>query len=119
MNIGKRQVIAEKIASTVRVLELLGFHDYEVTAPRNQRDGGNKSPRVVRVDIGQKSPLRIYNSSSGYMWANMPDGTPIPGIRVPEDLYRFLESLADVSTSGAKKGRVLKRSRRTRKSARG
>jgi hypothetical protein len=33
MNAGNRQVIAEKIASTVRVLELLGFHDYQLCAP--------------------------------------------------------------------------------------
>jgi len=109
VNIGKRQVIAEKIASTVRVLELLGFHDYQVTAPRNQRDGGNKSPRVVRVDIGQKSPLRIYNSAGGYMWANMPDGKPIPGIRVPEDLYRYLESLREATSKGKENGTRRKR----------
>jgi len=109
VNIGKRQVIAEKIASTVRVLELLGFHDYQITAPRNQRDGGNKSPRVVRVDIGEKSPLRIYNSYGGYMWANMPDGAPIPGIRVPEDLYRFLQSLQDAKAKSKKNGKRGKR----------
>jgi hypothetical protein len=95
MNAGQRQVIAEKIASTVRVLELLGYHDYAVTHPKNQREKGNASPRVVRVNIGEKGPLRIYNGTRGSTWANMPDGTPIPGIVYMEDLYQFLAGLRD------------------------
>lgn len=45
MNKAQRQVIAEKISSTVRVLELLGL-SYEVRAPKNKREKGNSSPRV-------------------------------------------------------------------------
>ena len=95
MNAGQRQVIAEKVASTVRVLELLGNHDYAVTPPRNQREKGNASPRVVRVNIGEKGPIRIYNSTRGSTWANGPDGTPIPGIVYMEDLYQHLAKLRD------------------------
>jgi hypothetical protein len=89
MNNGQRQIIAEKIASTVRVLELLGF-DYEVSAPKNRREKGNKSPRVVYVDVTEKHPLRVYNSISGHTWANEPNGEPISGIRSVEDLYNYL-----------------------------
>jgi hypothetical protein len=93
MNAGERQVIAEKIGSTVRVLELLGYHDYVVTAPKHQREKGNSSPRVVRVDIGRDAPLRIYNGMRGQTWANMPDGSPIPGIVTVYDIYHFLKGL--------------------------
>jgi hypothetical protein len=89
MNSGQRQIIAEKIASTVRVLELLGF-DYEVSAPKNRREKGNKSPRVVYVKVGAKHPLRVYNSLGGHTWANQPNGEPIKGIRSVEDLYNYL-----------------------------
>ena len=82
MNNGQRQIIAEKIGSTVRVLEMLGF-DYDVSAPKNRREKGNKSPRVVYVDVGETRPLRIYNSVSGYTWANQPNGKPIPEIKSP------------------------------------
>lgn len=88
MNRGQRQVIAEKISSTIRVLELLGF-DYEVSAPRNERKKGNRSPRVVYIDLGSGS-LRVYNSVSGYTWANAPDGSPISEIKSVEDLYTYL-----------------------------
>ncbi len=63
MNISQRQVIAKKISSTVRILELLGF-EYTVNDPKNIREKGNKSPRVVNVDVGEKTPLRIYNSKN-------------------------------------------------------
>jgi len=43
------------------------------------------------------------------MWANMPDGAPIPGIRVPEDLYRFLQSLQDAKAKSKKNGKRGKR----------
>ena len=89
MNMGQRQIIAEKVSSTVRVLELLGF-DYEVTDPKNQRERGNSSPRVVRVDVGETNRLRVYNSIRGTTWANEPDGTPIPEVKSVEDLYRYL-----------------------------
>lgn len=89
MNKGQRQVIAEKISSTVRVLELLGF-DYEVTAPRNERRKGNSSPRVVYVDVGSDKRLRVYNSSRGDTWANEPDGTPIKTVSSIEDLFAHL-----------------------------
>ncbi len=89
MNRGQRQVIAEKISSTVRVLELLGF-DYKVCAPRKQREKGNKSPRVVYVEVGNSQELRIYNSAKGNTWANEPDGTPIRGVKSVEDLYSYL-----------------------------
>jgi hypothetical protein len=89
MNKGKWQVIAEKIGSTVRVLELLGY-DYTVSAPKNQRAKGNKSPRVVNVSVGESRPLRIYNSSGGHTWANEPDGTPIAEVGSVEDLYEYL-----------------------------
>lgn len=69
MNNGQRQVIAEKISSTVRVLELLGF-DYKVSAPKNKREKGNRSPRVIYVNVGKSQPFRIYNSTTGNTWAN-------------------------------------------------
>jgi hypothetical protein len=37
----ERQVIAEKIGSTVRLLELLGL-EYAVTPPKNERKRGNR-----------------------------------------------------------------------------
>jgi hypothetical protein len=88
MNRGERQVIAEKISSTIRVLELLGF-DYEVSAPRNERKKGNRSPRVVYISL-DNGEMRVYNSVSGNTWANSPDGTPISQIKSVEDLYAYL-----------------------------
>ena len=89
MNAGQRQVIAEKVASTVRVLELLGF-DYEVTAPKNSRAKGNQSPRVVYVSVGENKRLRVYNGAGGYTWANEPNGKPIKAVKSVEDLYLYL-----------------------------
>lgn len=89
MNNAQRQVIAEKISSTVRVLELLGF-DYTVSDPKNKREKGNRSPRVIYVDVGEKNSLRIYNGMNGSTWANEPSGKAIPEIRSVEDLYNYL-----------------------------
>ena len=89
MNRGQLQIVAEKVSSTVRVLELLGF-DYEITDPKNKREKGNKSPRVVYVDVGESRPLRVYNSIGGHTWANEPNGKPIPDVKSIEDLYIYL-----------------------------
>ncbi len=89
MNNCQRQIIAEKISSTVRVLELLGF-DYKVSEPRNKREKGNRSPRVVNIDVGETHPLRVYNGIGGCTWANEPNGTPIKEIKSIEDLYNYL-----------------------------
>ena len=91
MNKAQRQVIAEKISSTVRVLELLGF-EYDVSAPKNVRKKGNKSPRVVNVRVGRSQPLRIYNSTGGHTWAHQPNGEPIPQVKSIEDLYDYLRT---------------------------
>jgi hypothetical protein len=95
MNKAQRQIIAEKVSSTVRVLELLGF-DYEVCAPKNEREKGNKSPRVVYVDVGKSQRLRVYNSVGGHTWANEPNGTPISEVKSIEDLYGYLSELRRV-----------------------
>jgi len=92
MNRGQRQIIAEKISSTVRVLELLGF-DYQVSGPKNKREKGNKSPRVIYVNVGKSQALRIYNSAGGYTWANEPNGKPIAAVGSVEDLYEYLYAL--------------------------
>ena len=92
MHAGHRQVIAEKIASTVRVLELLGL-PYEVGPPKNQRRKGNKSPRVVTAHLRNGQLIRIYNSASGHTWANQEDGTPIRRVNSPESLYQILQDL--------------------------
>lgn len=92
MNNGQRQVIAEKVGSTVRVLELLEF-DYQVLPPKNKREKGNKSPRVIYVNVGKSKHLRIYNSTGGHTWANEPNGKPIPEIKSIEDLYAYLSCL--------------------------
>ncbi|MBK9132080.1 MAG: hypothetical protein IPM20_10670 [Gammaproteobacteria bacterium] len=92
MNRGQRQIVAEKVASTVRVLELLGF-DYKVSAPKNKREKGNKSPRVVYVDVGKQHQLRIYNSVTGHTWANLPNGKPIAQVKSIEDLFNYLSGL--------------------------
>lgn len=89
MNRAQRQVVAEMISSTVRVLELLGF-EYRVESPKNIRTKGNKSPRVVNVEVGESKPLRIYNSWGGHTWANEPNGSPIKEIKTVEDLYKYL-----------------------------
>jgi hypothetical protein len=94
MNRGQRQIIAEKVGSTVRVLELLEFN-YEVCAPKNKREKGNRSPRVVHVDIGKSQPLRIYNSLGGNTWANEPNGKPIPRVKSIESLYNYLSELRE------------------------
>jgi hypothetical protein len=94
MNKGQRQIIAEKVSSTVRVLELLGF-DYKVSAPKNKREKGNKSPRVVHVNVGKSQSLRIYNSFGGHTWANEPNGKPISEVKSIEDLYRYLSELQE------------------------
>lgn len=91
MEKGKLQVIAEKIASTVRVLELLEL-EYKVSAPKRLRDKGNKSPRVVLVDIGDRAPLRVYNSAGGHTWANRPNGKPIAEVGSVEHLYDYLST---------------------------
>jgi hypothetical protein len=95
MNNGQRQIIAEKVSSTVRVLELLGF-DYEVCAPKHKRERGNKSPRVVYVEVGKPQRLRVYNSIGGHTWANEPDGAPIAEVKSIEDLYSYLSGLRRV-----------------------
>lgn len=92
MEKGKLQIIAEKIASTVRVLELLGFQ-YKVEPPKRLRDKGNKSPRVVLVDVGKRSALRVYNSAGGHTWANRPNGKPIAEVGSVEELYDYLSKL--------------------------
>lgn len=89
MNKGQRQIIAEKISSTVRVLELLGF-EYQVSGPKKRREKGNKSPRVIYVDVGKTQRLRIYNSAGGHTWANEPNGKPIAAVGSVEDLYEYL-----------------------------
>lgn len=94
MNRGQRQIIAEKVGSTVRVLELLEFN-YEVSAPRNKRENGNRSPRVIYVDIGKSQRLRIYNSFGGSTWANEPNGKPIPTVKSIESLYIYLSELRE------------------------
>ncbi len=94
MTNGERQIIAEKVGSTVRVLELLGF-DYAVSAPRNRREKGNKSPRVIHVSVGDSQPLRIYNSVKGNTWANEPNGKPIPKVKSVEELYDYLSKIRE------------------------
>lgn len=89
MNKAQRQIVAEKISSTIRVLELLGF-EYEVKAPKNIRKKGNKSPRVVYVEDGESELLRVYNSVDGHTWAHKSNGEPIPEIKSIEDLYAYL-----------------------------
>jgi hypothetical protein len=92
MNFEQRQVIAEKVSSTIRVLELLGF-EYVVSPPRNERKKGNKSPRVVYVYAGtppENLRLRIYNSMKGHTWAYKADGRPVKDISSVEDLYDHL-----------------------------
>jgi hypothetical protein len=94
MNKAERQVIAEKVSSTIRVLELLGF-EYQVLRPRNERKKGNKSPRVIYVYAGgdpkpNNLRLRIYNSAGGHTWANRADGKPIKDIGTIEELYDWL-----------------------------
>lgn len=94
MNFGQRQIIAEKVASTIRVLELLGFQ-YQVSAPKNERRKGNKSPRVVYVYAGgdprpENLRLRIYNSAGGHTWANKADGSPVRDVGSVEDLHDYL-----------------------------
>lgn len=92
MNKGQLQIIAEKVSSTIRVLELLRL-DYEVSAPKNNRKDGNRSPRVVYVNVGKKAPLRVYNSAAGHTWANAPDGAPIPEVKSVEDLFIYLKEM--------------------------
>ena len=96
MNMGQRQLIAEKVSSTARVLELLGFQ-YEVSLPKNERKKGNKSPRVVYVYAGKDSDhseenlrLRIYNSAGGQTWTNRADGSPVKEVRSVEELHDYL-----------------------------
>lgn len=95
MHVGHRQVVAEKVASTVRVLELLGL-EYVVTGPRNQRAKGNKSPRVVTAQLPKGKKIRIYNGIEGHTWAYIDEGgderpgKPIPGIGTVESLYLYL-----------------------------
>ena len=93
MNHKQRQVIAEKIGSTVRILELLGF-EYTVAGPERQRKAGNRSPRVVSVDVGKRLPMKVYNSVGGATWAHEPGGKPIPNLKSVEDLYAYLAALS-------------------------
>ena len=90
MNDGQRQIIAEKISSTIRILELLGF-DYEVTDPKIRKEKGNKSPRVVHVMAEGVRILRVYNGIGGRTWAYDYKGRPIPEIKSIEALYAYLD----------------------------
>jgi hypothetical protein len=86
-----RQIIAEKISSTVRILELLGF-EYEVAGPKRLKASGNKSPRVVTVMHAGVPVLRVYNGTGGHTWANRANGEQAKGIDSPETLYLFLSN---------------------------
>ena len=91
MNQGQRQIVAEKVASTVRVLELLGLQ-YQVTPPRKPRKKGNRSPRVIHVATGNGSGLRVYNGIGGNTWAHeKTTGKPIAGVKSIEELYSYLK----------------------------
>jgi len=94
MNKNERQIIAEKVGSTVRVLELLGF-SYEVTGPQRKKEKGNSSPRVIHVDVADTSgkKMRVYNGFNGSTWANQPNGDPISKVKSPEGLYNYLVGL--------------------------
>lgn len=83
------QVVAEKVSSTVRVLELIGL-DYRVANPQRQKLAGNRSPRVVTVLIDGLDAMRVYNGVKGATWANWVDGEPVRGIGSPDDLYVLL-----------------------------
>jgi hypothetical protein len=117
VNKGEKRVIAEQVASTVRVLELLGFQYYRVLPPRNERRGGNKSPRVVYVYAGadcsqEDLKLRIYNSAGGHTWANKPDGTPVD-VGSVEELYEYLAARPLLKLrSRSKLGKLRLKSRR-------
>jgi hypothetical protein len=91
MNRAQRQVVAEKIGSPIRALELLGL-EYEVTPPKNAKEAGNRSPRVVHVRVGHGKPLRVYNGVTGSTWANTGDGKPIAEIKTIETLFSYLEA---------------------------
>ncbi len=80
MNRGEREVVAEKVSSTVRVLELLGLN-YEVGPPKNRRKAGNKSPRVVTVLLPNGKSIRVYNGTRGHTWANHNDGKPVVSVK--------------------------------------
>jgi hypothetical protein len=106
-----RQIIAEKISSTVRVLELLGF-EYEVAGPKKLKASGNKSPRVVTVMHAGGPALRVYNGIGGHTWANWANGEQAKGIDSPETLYLFLSNdsfVADVASHGQSPRRTKKR----------
>jgi hypothetical protein len=90
MNNRQRQIVAEKIGSTVRVLELLGL-EYTVHNPRRPNPKGNKSPRVVTVRYGNDREMRVYNGMDGSTWAHHKDGEPVAGVQSIEDLYAYLK----------------------------
>jgi len=89
VNRGQRQIIAEKVASTVRILELLGLQ-YRVGPPERNKDKGNASPRVIVVATKQGKELRIYNGKGGNTWAHFAGGKPVKGVKSIEDLYMRL-----------------------------
>jgi len=109
MNNNKRQIVAEKIASTVRVLELLGL-EYEVSGPHNIRKKGNKCPRVILARCGKKWAIRIYNSKGGATWANEEDGTPVGAVHSIEDLYEYLKKRKKDTAKKSVEGTHLRRS---------
>jgi hypothetical protein len=92
MNRGQRQVIAEKVSSSVRILELLEM-DYTV---RTSKRGGKKqpqSPRVIEVSFKRKLSLRIYNNFRGNTWVHKANGSPLPKIKSIESLYNYLAKI--------------------------
>lgn len=95
-NKGTRQIIAEKISSTVRVLELLGY-EYEVKGPRRTKEQESRSPRVVWVkskSIKDEALLRVYNGVLGNTWAHFAaSGEPVPGVDSVEALFNYLLKL--------------------------
>ena len=68
---------------------MLSFN-YRVTDPVRARSKGNKSPRVVHVELDNGKEMRVYNGFGGATWAHEPGGRPVAGVKSIEDLYAYL-----------------------------
>ena len=91
MDKSEREIVTEKVVSTVRMLEGLEF-DYCVSGPKQKRKSGNQYDRVVTISLGNGDVLAFYNHATGRTWASGKDG-PVPEVKSIEGLETYLKKV--------------------------
>lgn len=91
MSKSEQEIVTDKIVSTARTLEELGF-DYSVTGPKQDRKKGNQYLRIVTIQIGDGQVIAFYNPAKGRTFASDKSGV-IRGVKSIEDLAKHLKKL--------------------------